>query len=377
MPKTTFPKFNGSNPKIWKEKCEKYFNMFHVPEDLKADYATLHFKGNAALWLQTYEANHDIDNWVALCVAVCSKFGKDLYYNSMNQALDIRQTSDVDSYYHEFETIMHQLLSHNSALDDTFFVAKFIKGLKKEIRSAITLHKPRTVDAAISLAQLQEAQLAAERKILYDKYEPKKWHNSAGKGIVGEHPAEAAAHKGKESDFRAPPTKLDTLRAQRRARGECFKCGGPYAPGHKCPRNISLAVMEELCEALQIDKDPDNFAPSVTSDAESEPDEEQIMCLHVSLAATSGTQPKRTIRLLGAIGKRPVLILIDSGSSSNFIHEDLAVELQCDITSTTPAVVTLANGAKVKSTSGITGLQWGVQDAKFVTDVRLLKLGGL
>lgn len=66
--------------------------MFHVPEDLKADYATLHFKGNAALWLQTYEANHDIDNWVALCVAVCSKFGKDLYYNSMNQALDIRQT---------------------------------------------------------------------------------------------------------------------------------------------------------------------------------------------------------------------------------------------------------------------------------------------
>lgn len=51
MPKTSFPKFDGTHPKIWKEKAEKYFHMFHVPEEYKVDYATLHFIGTAAQWL--------------------------------------------------------------------------------------------------------------------------------------------------------------------------------------------------------------------------------------------------------------------------------------------------------------------------------------
>jgi hypothetical protein len=102
MPKTNFPKFDGNHPKLWKEKAEKYFNMFHVPEDYKVDYATLHFTGSAALWLQTYEAQHDIDGWAHLCVAVCQKFAKDLYYADMTKTLSIRQSSDVETYSKEF-----------------------------------------------------------------------------------------------------------------------------------------------------------------------------------------------------------------------------------------------------------------------------------
>lgn len=40
---------------------------------------------------------------------------------------------------------MHQLLAHNPTLDDTFFVAKFLKGLGCEICVVVVLHKPRTV----------------------------------------------------------------------------------------------------------------------------------------------------------------------------------------------------------------------------------------
>jgi hypothetical protein len=128
----------------------------------------------------------------------------------MNQALNIRQTNDVATYCKEFETIMHQLLSHNSALDDTFFVTKFIKGLRKDIRSAIILHKPRIVDAAISLAQLQETQLADDHK---NSYTPKRWHNTARKGIMGVHPAEAITSKNKDNNISPLTSKFDTLRA--------------------------------------------------------------------------------------------------------------------------------------------------------------------
>ncbi|KAK1608216.1 hypothetical protein QYE76_031889 [Lolium multiflorum] len=104
----------------------------------------------------------------------------------MTKTLEIRQTNDVASYHQEFELLMHQLLTHNSSLDDTFFVAKFLKGLKKEIRSAIILHKPRTFDAAITLALLQESRLHDARR---PHYEPRKWHNQAGPGALGPHPS--------------------------------------------------------------------------------------------------------------------------------------------------------------------------------------------
>lgn len=70
LPKVDFPKFDGEHPKVWKDRCEKYFAMFNVPPHLWAQFATIHFHGTAALWLQTFEAQHTIDNWFELCVAV-------------------------------------------------------------------------------------------------------------------------------------------------------------------------------------------------------------------------------------------------------------------------------------------------------------------
>jgi hypothetical protein len=46
----------------------------------RASFATMHFIGNAALWLQTYEAEHDIDSWEELCVAIHEKFGKNKHH---------------------------------------------------------------------------------------------------------------------------------------------------------------------------------------------------------------------------------------------------------------------------------------------------------
>ena len=148
LPKAIFPKFDGSHPKVWKEKCEKYFHMYQVPLHLWSEFATIHFHGSAALWMQTYEAQHPITSWPELCVAVESKFGRDLYHNAMNELLSIQQTAGVHEYYSRFEGVMHKVLVHNKSLDDVFFVSKFLQGLKPDIRAAIVLHKPRTVDVA-------------------------------------------------------------------------------------------------------------------------------------------------------------------------------------------------------------------------------------
>ena len=48
--------------------------MYHVPRDTWATFATMHFTGNAILWLQTYEADHEVESWKELVVAIHTKF---------------------------------------------------------------------------------------------------------------------------------------------------------------------------------------------------------------------------------------------------------------------------------------------------------------
>jgi hypothetical protein len=127
---------------------------------------------SAELWLQTYEAQHsDAEiSWAELCVAVESKFGRDLYHNAMNDLLNIKQTSDVQEYYDRFQSAMHKVLVHNKSLDDVFFVSKFLQGFNSDIQSAIILHKPRMVDAALSLALMQASVLESQPKPVFKKY---------------------------------------------------------------------------------------------------------------------------------------------------------------------------------------------------------------
>ena len=116
----------------------------------------MHFIGNAALWLQTYEAEHDVDYWEELCVAIDIKFGKNKHHRYLEALERCRQTDTMEKYYQKFEAIRHQILVYNKHYDEAFFVTKFISGLKKDIQRAIRLHNPRTVDAVLVLAEIQE-----------------------------------------------------------------------------------------------------------------------------------------------------------------------------------------------------------------------------
>jgi hypothetical protein len=111
--------------------------------------------------------------------------------------------------------------------------------------------------------------------------------------------------------------KLANLKAMRRAKGECFKCGAKWGPQHKCSTNVPMHVMEEMLDILQLSydsKEEDN-ADQSNSDTE-------LLALSL-LCAVAGTSRKKTMRLLGLCGKQEMLILIDSGSSTSFISETI------------------------------------------------------
>lgn len=55
MPKMSFPRFDGNNPCIWKDKCTDYFHLMDIPESMWATAASLHMEGNAEKWMQVYK----------------------------------------------------------------------------------------------------------------------------------------------------------------------------------------------------------------------------------------------------------------------------------------------------------------------------------
>jgi hypothetical protein len=89
-PKMDFPKFDGTDPTIWKDNCEMYFEIYGISEMMKVKFAMLNFIGNAALWLKTVQSKQYIIHWEDLYRAVESYWGKNKFNLLMRQILTIK-----------------------------------------------------------------------------------------------------------------------------------------------------------------------------------------------------------------------------------------------------------------------------------------------
>jgi hypothetical protein len=50
MPKMDFPCFDGSDVRIWLDKCSAYFQLYAIPPDFRVTTASLHMVGKASHW---------------------------------------------------------------------------------------------------------------------------------------------------------------------------------------------------------------------------------------------------------------------------------------------------------------------------------------
>jgi hypothetical protein len=121
--KMSFPRFDGDQPRIWKDKCLDYFNLFNMNLALWLVSCTLHMEGNAALWLKAYRLRHEISTWTALMVAVEEKFGADDHRKHMKQLLSLQQHGTVEEYQVQFEELSYQIAIQNPHYDEQFYVS--------------------------------------------------------------------------------------------------------------------------------------------------------------------------------------------------------------------------------------------------------------
>jgi hypothetical protein len=108
--------------------------------------------------------------------------------------------------------------------------------------------------------------------------------------------------------------------------------------GHKCSSTVQLHAIQELLELFPEDcsAEPDSGMSSETSDHQ--------FCLCLSESAVLGVEYNLSVKLMGNIHGKEVLILLDSGSSATFLSSSVAASVPGQVQLIHPLNIRVANG---------------------------------
>ncbi|GJV14755.1 reverse transcriptase [Tanacetum coccineum] len=159
---------------------------------------------------------------------------------------------------------------------------------------------------------------------------------------------------------------------EKRAKNQCFYCDQKYTPGHKCIGQVYL--LEVIADADELDNDEEILICASENREKFEQLYEEVP--HISLHALNGVQSYQTMRVVGFMRKFIIHILIDTGSTHNFVNESVAKKIGCHLQTTGPLQVTVAGERNLISNTMCSAFKWTLQGEVFTASVMLLPLGG-
>ncbi|GJS94473.1 reverse transcriptase [Tanacetum coccineum] len=247
----------------------------------------------------------------------------------------------------EYEDAFDSLLSRVE-ISEEHAISMFMGGLPTKIEMEVRMFKPKTLADAYCLTNLQEATLNAVKK----------------KGRSAFVPNQLRYSNGSNSTYQKPLLTTPTSSTN----NTTVKPNTPYVPGHKCSGQLYSIVfvpeMESEGDFLELDE-------SIVNNGLIDLQEPLI-----SLNALTSTNNFKTTRVIGTIGKHLLHILIDYESTHYFLDRNMAKQLGCNIRTTYPLSVIVADGNKLVTTSECKRFKWQFGPHPFSTDVMLLPLGG-
>lgn len=127
---------------------------------------------------------------------------------------------------------------------------------------------------------------------------------------------------------------------EKKVKGLCFRCDGRWGAGHQCRRKEVIVLL--------VDED----------DFENDEDERELQALEfleeeeipatVSINSIVGLTNPKTMKLIGKIGKREVVVMVDPGATHNFISLKAVEQLEIPVTKSGGFGVSLGNGEAVR-----------------------------
>ncbi|KAJ1701330.1 hypothetical protein LUZ63_001109 [Rhynchospora breviuscula] len=371
LPRTDFPGFNGSNPKGWRAKCESYFEMYQIPDVYRTRMATLHFVEEAQEWYECFQESFPDVSWSVLVTEVMDRFQT---YNCSNPIGDfkrVHQFGKVGDYIRQFEKARSRLIFETKITNVQLFIQGFIEGLKEEIRYAVEILNPSTLNQAFAFARKAELNLDSVDKRSKPLY--RTWQPQFDKGIKGKELV--TSQKGEPSAIVPYQATKDMTRDQLRALRLCFYCKEKYTPGHKC---VQKALHSIQADEASTDCPTEPFYIEYVKHDPPSPTHSDEVVEHamISMCLPNETTKFRTLKFKGELDHVPIQILIDTGSTHSFVNPALINPDIRPISQTTPLLVRIADGTAMSTTTKCEEVNFTLQHHQLTGEVRLLNIQG-
>ncbi|WVZ13742.1 hypothetical protein V8G54_011308 [Vigna mungo] len=356
-----FPRFGGNAIQQWIYQCETYFAIDGTPEDFRVKLAVIHFEGKALQWHTSFVKTlpgGNLPTWTDFTSILIDHFGE-IDDDPISDLMKLRQTGSVVQYHDQFDAITSRL-----DLSDTHLLSCFLGGLKKDIQMTVKMFQPHDLRKAFQLAKLYESACASNIPTKFSLKSPSAYTNT--KAIL---PTPKPLHKPTDSPKNQPYSNkklTPVFMTERISKGLCYFCDESYSPAHALThKKLEIHVLEVSDNEEEVKDQLD----------ETDEDDNPSLDPHISVHALTGIATFNTMRVTGYFKKKPLHILIDSGSTHNFLDESVAKNLGYPLTVISPLSVAVADGARVNITATAKPFPWTMHNREFTSDMLLIPLG--
>lgn len=344
--KLSFPKFDGDDPNGWIYKAEQYFDYNGVPDSQQAQVASFHLEGIALQWHRWLIKFRGPLTWTEFTKAALLRFSPTDYDDPSEALTRLRQNLTMATYQEAFERLSQRV----DGLPERFLIGSFIAGLRDEIRLEVKIKQPNSLAEAIGVARLMEEKNQIQRRTILpfrSIFATKPGPNPSG-GILGPSPSSNV----RPTQSAPGPQRITTEEARdRREKGLCYYCDEKFSPGHRCERP-QLFMMEDTGEA-SFDMENGETMPKVPE---------------ISFHAIAGTDHPQTLRVLGRLKNKELVVLIDSGNTHNFIDQTIVTRYGLPVIHNKRFQVMVANREKVNCAGMCQGITIDVQGHLITAD---------
>ncbi|KAJ0036051.1 hypothetical protein Pint_24659 [Pistacia integerrima] len=260
----------------------------------------------------------------------------------------------VARYRKRFEALSNRVVG----LSDDFLLHCFVSGLKDEIRYMFKLLRPNSLIEAIGLARTQEAHLATRARPSSNSLLP---HRVQASTSTTPGPSNTSSQLIAASQVKT--ISYDAMK-ERRDKGLCYYCDEKFRPGHKC-KTQTLFMLESQPLVDEKDMDCSNDSPS-----------QEGTVPEISIHAMAGAHTPQTMRVTGLLYNKPMSVLIDTGSTHNFLDPQIAKKTGLQVDNAAKFNVMVANGDTLSSTGRSKNTSLSIQGIPITVDFYVLPLGG-
>ncbi|WVZ18571.1 hypothetical protein V8G54_005893 [Vigna mungo] len=315
--KLEVPRFNGHDATSWIFKITQFFEYHSTPEEDGLKVASFYMDGAALSWFQ----------WV--------------HKNGMNPPLK-------------------PVSLHPTMRIPVAFCSSSHKVIKREVLAL----QPLTFTQAAALAKLQEDKFHDMRKGPWHRFPFQPSPISAS----------LSSPRGRSSSPLLPtPSKTNNKKLfheemlARREKGLCYNCDEKFHPGHKCKAQETEVDSTTLSDSLAA-PNPDHL---LAHDVHNE-----LSSAQITFNAFAGLPALEALSVLGLFSKKQVTILVDGGSTHNFIQDRVAKFLNLPLQPTPTLKVMVGNGSVIECHQICPVVPISIQGHIFTVDLHVLPISG-